>query len=226
MHEARQRPIRHNPHDLHSVRRVASCAGGHAGRNERQRFWAAVAVGLASEDAAVEAGVSQAVGTRWFRKAGGMPPAMFGPSAKPLSEAVLAHQPGDPATADREAAIAQFPRHPRTAIGAARQGKGRPDMRQQYHVVALAAAGQPTAPGEIAALADPLAATMVLRAMIDFSLTNNRSTRYKHAARHLLDCAGLSSVIEDFGGLEPHDAYEARLRREHGRKSSFWSLIA
>jgi hypothetical protein len=30
---------------------------------------------------------------------------------------------------------------------------------------------------------------MVLRAMINFSLTNSRSTRYKHAARHLLDCA-------------------------------------
>ena len=71
----------------------------------------------------------------------------------------------------------------------------------------------------------PLAATMVLRAMIDFSLTNNRSSRYKHAARHLLDCSSLSSAIEAFGGLEPHDAYEARLRRQHGRKSSFWSLI-
>src|ERR1017187_3504646 len=55
-----------------------------AGRNERQRFWAAVAAGLASEDAAIETRVSQAVGTRWFRKAGGMPPAMFGHSAKPL----------------------------------------------------------------------------------------------------------------------------------------------
>jgi len=29
--------------------------------------------------------VPQAVGTRWFRKAGGMAPAMFGRSAKPLS---------------------------------------------------------------------------------------------------------------------------------------------
>jgi IS30 family transposase len=40
---------------------------------------------MASEDAAVEAGVSQAVGTRWFREAGGMPPSMFRRSAKPLS---------------------------------------------------------------------------------------------------------------------------------------------
>src|ERR1700681_274622 len=56
-----------------------------AGRDERRRFWAAIAVGLESEDAALEAGVPPAVGTRWFRKAGGIPPAMFGQSAKPLS---------------------------------------------------------------------------------------------------------------------------------------------
>jgi len=71
----------------------------------------------------------------------------------------------------------------------------------------------------------PLAATVVLRAMIDFSLTNSRSSRYRHAARHLLDCSGLSSAIEDFGRFEPHDVYEARLRHEHGRKSSFWSFV-
>src|SRR5215208_6748360 len=56
-----------------------------AGRDKRRRFWAAIAAGMASEEAAVDAGVPQAVGTRWFRKAGGMPPAMFGPSARPLS---------------------------------------------------------------------------------------------------------------------------------------------
>jgi hypothetical protein len=48
-------------------------------REERQRFWAAIARGLPSEDAAVEAGVSPAVGTRWFREAGGMPPITQGP---------------------------------------------------------------------------------------------------------------------------------------------------
>jgi hypothetical protein len=65
----------------------------------------------------------------------------------------------------------------------------------------------------------------MLRAMIDFALNQNRSSRYKHAARHLLSCASLSAKVETFGGLEPHDAYVARLRREHGRKSSFWSLL-
>ncbi len=56
-----------------------------AGRDERRRFWTAIAAGLAREDAAVDAGVSQAVGTRWFRETGGMPPAKFRFSAKPLS---------------------------------------------------------------------------------------------------------------------------------------------
>ena len=44
-----------------------------ARREERQRFWAAIARGVPSEDAAVAAGVSPAVGTRWFRHSGGMP---------------------------------------------------------------------------------------------------------------------------------------------------------
>lgn len=56
-----------------------------AGRDERRRFWAAIAIGMATENAAAQAGVPSAVGARWFRKAGGMPPAMFGPSARPLS---------------------------------------------------------------------------------------------------------------------------------------------
>ncbi len=38
----------------------------------------------------------------------------------------------------------------------------------------------------------PLAATIVLRSMIDFTLENARSSRYKHAARHLVKCASLA----------------------------------
>src|SRR5207247_6215024 len=49
-----------------------------AGREERRRFWAAIAAGLSSEDAAAAANVPQAVGARWFRKAGGLPPGMLG----------------------------------------------------------------------------------------------------------------------------------------------------
>jgi IS30 family transposase len=50
-----------------------------ARREHRQRFWEAIARGATSEDAGVIAGVSPAVGTRWFREAGGMPPSDFAP---------------------------------------------------------------------------------------------------------------------------------------------------
>ena len=50
-----------------------------AGREDRVRFWQAIARGMSSEDAAGEVGVSQAVGSRWFRQAGGMPPISLGP---------------------------------------------------------------------------------------------------------------------------------------------------
>ena len=42
-------------------------------REHRVRFGEAIARGLSTEEAAAEVGVSPAVGTRWFRDAGGMP---------------------------------------------------------------------------------------------------------------------------------------------------------
>jgi IS30 family transposase len=56
-----------------------------AGRSELQRFWLGIARGISSEDAALETGISQPVGTRLFRQAGGMAPAMFRSSTKPPS---------------------------------------------------------------------------------------------------------------------------------------------
>jgi IS30 family transposase len=41
-------------------------------REHLRQFWAAIARGLSSEDAAVAVGLSPAVGGRWFRQAGGM----------------------------------------------------------------------------------------------------------------------------------------------------------
>ena len=45
-----------------------------AWREDRVRFWAAIAEGRRTEDAAAVAGVSPAVGARWFRHAGGVQP--------------------------------------------------------------------------------------------------------------------------------------------------------
>ena len=55
-------------------------------REHRQRFWAAIARGVSSEDAAAAAGVSGPVGVRWFREGGGMPSVtLAAPSGRYLS---------------------------------------------------------------------------------------------------------------------------------------------
>src|SRR3954469_9169147 len=56
-----------------------------ARRESCRQFWAAIALGRSSDEAAVDAGVSPTVGVRWFRSAGGMPPTHFSQSSKPLS---------------------------------------------------------------------------------------------------------------------------------------------
>jgi IS30 family transposase len=50
-----------------------------ARREDRVRFWQSVAAGVSSRDAAAVAGVSPAVGSRWFRDGGGMPPISLAP---------------------------------------------------------------------------------------------------------------------------------------------------
>ena len=51
-----------------------------AGRREhRVRFWEAIARGVSTVEAAVEAGVSAIVGVRWFREGGGMPSVSLAP---------------------------------------------------------------------------------------------------------------------------------------------------
>jgi hypothetical protein len=61
--------------------------------------------------------------------------------------------------------------------------------------------------------------------MIEDTLDGAKSTRYRHAARHLAECQALASLISDYGRFEAHEAFVARLRAKHSRKSGFWSLI-
>jgi len=70
---------------------------------------------------------------------------------------------------------------------------------------------------------DPLAATLMLRSMIDVSLDRAKYKRYGHAARHLQTCGYLAKRIEDFGQHPDHDTYVASLKTRHGRKSGFWN---
>src|SRR3954463_13999630 len=62
---------------------------GVASREKRRRFWAFIAEGRSSEDAAMKVGVSQPVGSRWFRVSGGLAPSHLACSSKPLSERYL-----------------------------------------------------------------------------------------------------------------------------------------
>lgn len=53
----------------------------------------------------------------------------------------------------------------------------------------------------------PLAATVALRAIIDFTLNEGRQKRYGYAAQHLATCADLGGRIDDFAPVEPPHAY-------------------
>ena len=48
-------------------------------RETERQFWKQIATGVTSENAAEAVGVSQAIGTRWFRHRGGMPLFMSNP---------------------------------------------------------------------------------------------------------------------------------------------------
>lgn len=71
----------------------------------------------------------------------------------------------------------------------------------------------------------PLAATILLRAMVGFALSSGRSRRYRYAAEHLLSCERLAAEIDDWQGLDSHASYLGRLRESFGRNWSFWQLV-
>ncbi|MEI4473535.1 DUF6880 family protein [Frigidibacter sp. MR17.24] len=72
----------------------------------------------------------------------------------------------------------------------------------------------------------PLQAVLLWRALIDFSLTQQRKGRYGHAARHLQSCAEADTRIADYGPHPSHDVYQQALHEVHARKSSFWEAVA
>ena len=47
----------------------------------KRAFWNFIAQGMETDTAALECGVSQYLGPRWFREAGGMPPIKLAPDA-------------------------------------------------------------------------------------------------------------------------------------------------
>jgi hypothetical protein len=71
----------------------------------------------------------------------------------------------------------------------------------------------------------PAAATLLHRVLAEDVLQRASSRQYQYAARDVLACASLASLLPEEPELESHAAFMARLKKEHPRKTGFWSLI-
>jgi tetratricopeptide (TPR) repeat protein len=71
----------------------------------------------------------------------------------------------------------------------------------------------------------PVAATLLYRRMIESILGRASANQYGYAVRDVRNCESLAGQISEDSGIEGHDAFMARLRKEHGRKSKFWELV-
>lgn len=71
----------------------------------------------------------------------------------------------------------------------------------------------------------PLAASLLLRAMVVFALSMGRAKRYRYAADHLRSCEQLEARIDDWQGFESHASFVGRLREAFAQKWSFWQLL-
>ena len=71
----------------------------------------------------------------------------------------------------------------------------------------------------------PLAATLLWRALVEATLNGGKSTRYKHAARHILEMQSQDAVITEYGQHETDEAFMARIWDKHHRKRGFWSNV-
>ena len=82
-----------------------------------------------------------------------------------------------------------------------------------------------TTAADTLAAAHPLAATLLRRAMIQDTLTGAKSSRYRHAARHLAECRASDAAIDDYGSAASHAQFYRMLRETHARKFGFWQLV-
>jgi hypothetical protein len=71
----------------------------------------------------------------------------------------------------------------------------------------------------------PRAAVVLWRAMIDYALAEGRTTRYGHAADHLMDCVAADLELTEYGRFPSHEVFEGYLRERHKHKSSFWARL-
>ncbi|PHK93396.1 hypothetical protein CR162_18850 [Pseudoroseomonas rhizosphaerae] len=71
----------------------------------------------------------------------------------------------------------------------------------------------------------PAAATLLHRVLAEDVLRRASSRQYTYAVRDVRSCASLALLLPMEPDLESHEMFLARLRREHGRKAGFWTLL-
>ncbi|TWB27250.1 hypothetical protein FBZ91_13529 [Nitrospirillum viridazoti] len=120
---------------------------------------------------------------------------------------------------DPHRALDFFIRWPRLDLAASLVFARRGEWRGAYYEVLSDAA---------VALEDgfPLAATVLYRVLLDDILGRGVSAAYGHGARYLARLGALASRIETYADLDNHTTYALRVRKDHGRKASFWSQVA
>ena len=71
----------------------------------------------------------------------------------------------------------------------------------------------------------PLAATILYRALVNSILERGQSLAYPHAARYFAELEALAPREDPNWPIDPARTYREELRRRHGRKYGFWSLV-
>lgn len=71
-----------------------------------------------------------------------------------------------------------------------------------------------------------LAESVCYRLLLEEILVSARNKAYDHAARYFRKLAKLDALIDNYYPLTPWAEYQAQLKLQHGRKSSFWQRVA
>src|SRR5271165_1999378 len=71
----------------------------------------------------------------------------------------------------------------------------------------------------------PLAASIVYRALLEPILDRAQSKAYPHAARYLRRLGTLAKKIRAWSPIAPHESYLQTLRARHDRKRAFWDQV-
>lgn len=120
--------------------------------------------------------------------------------------------------ADRYAALALFVAWPRLDLAGRLVLEHRGGWEGRHYGVLAPAAEELEA-------AQPAAAAVLYRALIDDILLRARSTAYGHAARYLARLEALPLASETAPDLPDHATYRGDLLKAHGRKAAFWALV-